>query len=86
MIIDIAGTRYVKSIHELSNRFIKLNIIMKISDIKHPIIDPTDTILDINVIITNVIKADMADGIKIINNGPTPVATPLPPLNLWKIG
>ena len=82
MIIDIAGTRYIKSIHELSNRFIRLNIIMEISDIKHPIIDPADTILDINIIITNAIRAEVAEGIKIINKGPIPVATPLPPLNL----
>ena len=49
MIIDIAGTRYIKSIHEFSNKFIKLKIIMKSNDTKHPNIDPTDTILEINI-------------------------------------
>ena len=55
---------------------------MKSNDTKHPNIDPTDTILEINIAITNAIKADVAAGIKITNNGPMPVATPLPPLKL----
>ena len=82
MIIDIAGTRYIKSIHEFSNKFIKLKIIMKSNDTKHPNIDPTDTILEINIAITNAIRAEVAAGIKITNKGPMPVATPLPPLKL----
>ena len=82
MIIDTAGIRYIMSIHEPLNRFIELNISIEINATKQPNIEPTDTILDAMTAIVNTIKADIAEGIKIINRGPMPVATPLPPLNL----
>ena len=50
-----------------------------------PIIDPSDTRRDINIVRIPIIKPIIPNGLITII-APTPVAPPLPPLNLAKIG
>ena len=50
-----------------------------------PIIEPSDTRRNINIVRIPIIKPIIPNGLINIM-APTPVATPLPPLNLAKIG
>ena len=59
---------------------LKINI--EISADRHPNIEPAETYFVKNIINMKITNAAKDEGKNIITNGPIPVATPFPPLNL----